>query len=793
MRTFLPLLSAVFLAVGTMAVSAAGPRTPDQWIAELDKAFAVKSGALKPPFVIFPMLDASDRVSADGGGFSDMALFAAVFTTRKHIDIPVRMARSVLHATGAAKAKTRLDNKTIRLCLNALGAKLYAIPKLARRGDADVLTIVCHGDGGKYPDKTFTHTLKPRNRCKIPGLIAHSVHEFLGVQLTPQEREMVAAPQLQTEQDLRTLLDLDAGRRLLAAKPALLLDLLKRNPRCVLGWEIAITSHATRHEALRRFQELQPPLACPRLHVAVAVQVREFGEPERALNMLLPYAAMHRGDTSFYSTLTKCAMRMKDERLTRHVLELWRTNDPSYLGCLNRGERFIQWAWDARGNGWANTVTPEGARQFHKRLLEAARELNEALQINGDGWAAHAQLIAVAKGLGLPRPFVEKHFQQAVKLLPRYLDAYQAKMEYLRPRWHGSPAEMIAFGRQCAATGFWDQQIPRLFPYALNDCYTNPRDRGRDYAILQSPLVWQGVLAYYRGAQKSAGLHDREWALNQFVQWGIFGEHYDDIVVPCQKLRRPDRINRLIFPDAAELEFFYDLVHAKTGKLMTRLSSPLKNDLALAKMGAALAEGDVEQAAKWIEKIEAGDDRARAQAASYRAALAVGRKLLRDNHVDLQGAEGLEAFVGARPLWKYSGDKFVCSLPPRGNACLTFPLGLKHGVISGVVEGIPDLGYAQMVTHTRAARDQVILRYQRQKLYLVRNNYPLQEAIQPPQEPFAFRLVYDGERDTLQPAAGIVWNANVYNDIPSGFRLEFFAADRPATIVLRGLRIERRE
>jgi tetratricopeptide (TPR) repeat protein len=546
----------------------------------------------------------------------------------------------------------------------------------------------------------------------------------------------------------------------------------------------------TQHQRAGAFGDLQPPLECPRLHLAAAVSIRELGEPERALRLLLPLAASHRGDTFYHSTITKCSLLLKDERLARHVLNLWRKAEPGYSGCLYRGRLLIPWAWEARGSGWANTVTPEGARQFELRLLEAWRELEKAVRINPSDWIAHAYLLDAAKGLGLPREFVEEHFQAAVKLRPRYPKAYQAKMEYLRPRWNGSPEEMLDFGRECLDTGYWDEHIPRLFPYALNDCCTVPRDSGMIHEMMRSPLVWDSILAYYRSAQKSADPGDRQAALNRLVQWGVDGEHYEDVVVGCQKLRRSDRINRLLFSDADDLEFLYDLVHAKTGKLMTQLSFPAKNDLALARTGAALAEGRIEQAAEQIERIEPGDHLDNAKVASYRAAIAVGRKLSQEKQIDLKGAEGLEAFLGARPLWKYGGDQFVCTLPPKTWTILTFPLGIKHGVITGVLGWTEGLAYAQIVAHTRAPRDPVILRYlPNRNVQLIRNDTRINEGVYPA-GPLVFRLAYDGRMDQLQPNAGVTWQAGVYDDVPSGFSLRIYAADRPVTVTLRNLRIQ---
>jgi hypothetical protein len=563
-----PLPKAACLALALLACPARAEVRPetDKLIAEMDKAFAVPAETMKPPFLIFPTLEADERVSSDGVGLSHLATFAAVYTDRKHIDICAPLTQDVLREAGCLKRGVTLDPETIRLCLAALGVKLYAIPKLAGRDGGDLLTIACHGDGEKYRDRTFTHELKPNERHRVPSLIAQDVLEYLGVELTPREREIVAAPPVRDDADLKILLGILATGSL-GKKDEIIEPLLSRNPRCILAWETYLSRSAG---ALGRFRALHPPLECPRSQLSAIVQMREQGYPARALRMLLPFAASHRGDNYYQISLFKCAALLKDERLVPHVLELWRKAEPGYAGCTARGTRLIGWAWEARGSDWASTVTPEGERLFAERLQEARRELERALKINPSGWEANRHLIDVAKGLGLSREFMEDHFQKAIKLRPRYSPAYRAKMEYLRPRWHGTEEEMLSFGRQCAATGFWDEMIPRLFPYAVRDCCFSPGEYVQNYDILQLPDLWDAVLDYYKNAEKNAGPADHKLALNQLVQWGVYSGHFDDIVVALQKLRHSNRVDRTVFPDWDEWEFLYDLVHAKTGRLMTQ-------------------------------------------------------------------------------------------------------------------------------------------------------------------------------------------------------------------------------
>jgi hypothetical protein len=345
-----------------------------------------------------------------------------------------------------------------------------------------------------------------------------------------------------------------------------------------------------------------------------------------------------------------------------------------------------------------------------------------------------------------------------------------------------------------------------LFPAALHESCVDHDEGTFDAEMLLLPVVWDSILAYQRGAQKYASRAERKEILNRFIEWAVRRGRYDEAVVPLQKLRGEDRIDRAIFDEDDDLEYLYELVHAKTGKLMTPLRSGHKNDLPLAKTGAALAEGDFEEAARTIEQVGRGEHLDAARLATYRAAIAAGRKLVKDKSLHLQGAEGLEIFLGARPLWKYGRDQFSCTVPAGGRATLTCPIGIRHGTISGSLSWTGGLSNARIVAHTRAPRDKLILDYQPDRVAfaggqlsvvdLIRNGHQLQRLPYPSGSP-PFRLEYRAGKDALVPTFGVFgtlnWEAPVDKDVPSGFRFEVFAGDRPVTFAIHNLRIELRD
>ena len=127
-----------------------------------------------------------------------------------------------------------------------------------------------------------------------------------------------------------------------------------------------------------------------------------------------------------------------------------------------RGEFYVLYAWDARGDGYANTVTPEGGRLMAQRLAQAEKYLEKAWQLDPDNAGAATAMISVEMGQGQGRERMELWFRRAMQADPDYLHACECKLLYLEPKWHGSAPDMLAFGRECAQTRNWRGRLPLI-------------------------------------------------------------------------------------------------------------------------------------------------------------------------------------------------------------------------------------------------------------------------------------------------------------------------------------------
>ena len=133
------------------------------------------------------------------------------------------------------------------------------------------------------------------------------------------------------------------------------------------------------------------------------------------------------------------------------AVENWVKASPqSTAAHIALGQAFVDYAWKARGNGFADTVTEEGWHGFHDRLAEARRVLTEVSSATDKGPHWYSVMQTVALGQAWERDDYESLFAEAVRVEPRYDDFYSAKARYLLPRWSGEDGEWERFADESA-------------------------------------------------------------------------------------------------------------------------------------------------------------------------------------------------------------------------------------------------------------------------------------------------------------------------------------------------------
>lgn len=123
----------------------------------------------------------------------------------------------------------------------------------------------------------------------------------------------------------------------------------------------------------------------------------------------------------------------------------WERAKPSSIAVpLVKAGFYVDRAWKWRGAGYADSVTPEGWKNF-KQDLAVAEEILKSHPASKTFPEYFALMQTVALGQSWSRDQYERLFLEAVNTEPDYYTFYCRKAQYLLPRWHGRKGEWEDF------------------------------------------------------------------------------------------------------------------------------------------------------------------------------------------------------------------------------------------------------------------------------------------------------------------------------------------------------------
>jgi Domain of unknown function (DUF4034) len=124
------------------------------------------------------------------------------------------------------------------------------------------------------------------------------------------------------------------------------------------------------------------------------------------------------------------------------ALQDWVTARPQSINArVALAYSLVGYAWDARGSGWADTVTEEGWRLMGERLNQATKVLDDAGELKAHCPVAWSVRMKVGLGLGMGKTEFKALFDDALRTNPDYSAYYYRRAMYLLPRWFGEPGE----------------------------------------------------------------------------------------------------------------------------------------------------------------------------------------------------------------------------------------------------------------------------------------------------------------------------------------------------------------
>jgi len=134
------------------------------------------------------------------------------------------------------------------------------------------------------------------------------------------------------------------------------------------------------------------------------------------------------------------------------ILQEWIAAKPdSPTPRIAYAEFLTEYAWRARGSGYANTVSEEGWRLMKERLAKAKGLLDEAKQMKPADPAMYSTYLTVALGLSAPPAVFDQIVAASHQAAPKLWFTDTQRAYSLLPRWHGKPGDWERFAAETAA------------------------------------------------------------------------------------------------------------------------------------------------------------------------------------------------------------------------------------------------------------------------------------------------------------------------------------------------------
>jgi hypothetical protein len=200
-----------------------------------------------------------------------------------------------------------------------------------------------------------------------------------------------------------------------------------------------------------------------------------------------------------------------------------------WLALTLNGVEEIVAAWNARGNGFANTVTDNGEQKFETDSQNARRDLEEAWKLHPEWPMAPERALYACLGLG---NLAEQRlwFDRAVAAQIDYMPAWKNFLWALRPRWYGSVKAMRAFGITALNTRRFDTDVPYELSNAIWDIEEESGD-GHNVRLYGRSDFWPYVQRMEEGYINDARSHqdstrENNWRGNYAIL-AFLGHQYE--------------------------------------------------------------------------------------------------------------------------------------------------------------------------------------------------------------------------------------------------------------------------
>ena len=185
----------------------------------------------------------------------------------------------------------------------------------------------------------------------------------------------------------------------------------------------------------------------------------------------------------------------------------------SITARIAAGKAWVMFGWDARGSGYASTVSAEGWRFMEERLGKAySLVAKKPTKADDDCPGRYHLLLIIANAQGWARRQYEALFQEAVTFEPTYFYYYWSKFQYLLPKWHGKEGEWKQFAQKAVELSP-KKEGNSIYARLLAAAWGVKEFKSFDEPGISWPMMKQGFIDIERNFPGSP------WNLNYFCKF----------------------------------------------------------------------------------------------------------------------------------------------------------------------------------------------------------------------------------------------------------------------------------
>jgi tetratricopeptide (TPR) repeat protein len=182
------------------------------------------------------------------------------------------------------------------------------------------------------------------------------------------------------------------------------------------------------------------------------------------------------------------------ENVLPHLDKWVETSPDNPLAYITRGTFYIDYAWHARGHGWAKDVNPNDWKKFRARMASAEDDLLKAYEIDHQNPHSTRQLMRV-KLTHYQSPEVQEGlFLQAIAISPASYGVQKTKLQNLMPKWGGSWEAMFQFAIETAKNAPPKTLLPLILVHAHEEAAARSGDKKHYFS---NQTIWNDVQRIY--------------------------------------------------------------------------------------------------------------------------------------------------------------------------------------------------------------------------------------------------------------------------------------------------------